>query len=155
MNQAFQINRSGRLQIGRMQLKLAVAAMSLSISLFGFGLEVPVFAQTSTDAQKAAPKQTKSGSDASSGLQGATEAQAKPLKGGEQFLGSIIEKRNAFKVKGIHQSIEIPSNFPVPTYPNNVSSTNFVNSTVGTPVASVSIITSDSPKMTYDWYQKR
>lgn len=106
--------------------------------------------------QPALSQVTKAGSsNEGTGLMGATEEQAKPLKGGEQFVGSIIEKREAFHVKGIKQTIAIPSNFPLQTYPNNVTSTNFVSATVGTPVAAVSLITRDQPKMVYDWYYKQ
>jgi hypothetical protein len=152
MNQVFRIICSRRLPIGLMPFKVAVAATALSTPVFVCycGLMVPVFAQAPATKQASG-----SSGNAPSGLLGATEAQAKPLKGAEQFVGSIIEKRNAFTVKGVHESIEIPSNFPVPTYPNHVSSTNFVTNKVGAPVASVFIITSDGPKTTYDWYQKR
>jgi hypothetical protein len=156
MNMVFRTICCRELPAGFMRIKIAFVALALSTVALDMEKQ-QVFAQASATAPQSVTKQTKAGSSANppSGLLGTTEAQAQPLKGGEQFVGSIIEKRNAFKVKGVRESIEIPSNFPVSTYPNNVTSTNFVNSTVGTPVASVVIITRDGPKIPYDWYQKR
>ena len=47
----------------------------------------------------------------------------------------------------------LPDNFPIPKYPQNVTKTNFVYSTKGLPAASANIVTSDTPQKVFDWYQ--
>jgi len=53
----------------------------------------------------------------------------------------------------IHVAKEIPVNFPIPSYPNNVVQSNFANSKKGHPTAAASIITKDQPQQVFQWYQ--
>jgi hypothetical protein len=55
-------------------------------------------------------------------------------------------------IPGLHLSKEIPVNFPVPTYPTNVSKKDFVNSTQGSPTAGMSLVTADDIATVFNWY---
>jgi hypothetical protein len=57
------------------------------------------------------------------------------------------------KIDGLQQSDEIPSNFPVPVYPGNVTSKHFVATTKGHPAAAATIITKDAADTAFAWYQ--
>ena len=54
---------------------------------------------------------------------------------------------------GVHRSDTVPSNFPIPVYKSNVTSTTFFNSTRGSASASLSITTKDKPDVVYQFYQ--
>lgn len=55
-------------------------------------------------------------------------------------------------IPGMHLSKEIPVNFPVPTYPTNVTKKDFVNSTKGSPTAGMSLVTADEIATVFNWY---
>lgn len=57
------------------------------------------------------------------------------------------------KVKGLQQSDEIPSNFPVPAYPSNVTSKHFTSTTTGHPAAAATMVTTDPAATALAWYQ--
>ncbi len=57
------------------------------------------------------------------------------------------------KVNGLRQSDEIPSNFPVPAYPSNVTSKHFASTTKGHPAASATMVTTDPAATAFAWYQ--
>ena len=61
--------------------------------------------------------------------------------------------RNGFRLPAMRLSTKIPANFPLPTYPKNVTRTSFMNSTKGSPTAAVTIVTKDAPRDVYAWYQ--
>lgn len=65
-----------------------------------------------------------------------------------------LKKLDEIKVPGLRFSQKIPSNFPVPPYTNKVTRKSFVNTTKGSPSASVNIITSDSARTVFKWYQQ-
>ena len=67
-------------------------------------------------------------------------------------LDKVMESK---QMKGVHHTTAIPTNFPIPKYPNNVLHTSFVNPTSGPPTAMVTIITKDPPKTALDWYQQQ
>ena len=62
-------------------------------------------------------------------------------------------KRDSFKIAGVHHTVKLPSNFPLPVYSSNVFDTNFANSVKGTPVAQAIIMTKDPAKTVFDWYK--
>jgi hypothetical protein len=80
---------------------------------------------------------------------------------GQSPSGTVVRKRMTpqeaqdllNKIPGMHFAKGIPTNFPVPTYPNNVTRTGFINSTKGPPSAGATIITKDSPQTVFNWYQ--
>jgi hypothetical protein len=47
-----------------------------------------------------------------------------------------------------------PSNFPIPPYSSNVTSTGFFNTTKGPPTAGGTISTKDQPQAVFDWYKR-
>jgi hypothetical protein len=55
-------------------------------------------------------------------------------------------------IKGLHFSQDIPINFPVPQYTSNVLKKAFLNTTKGTPRASVTIQTKDRCATVAQWY---
>lgn len=57
------------------------------------------------------------------------------------------------KIPGLKMSSKIPSNFPVPSYPSNVTETAFMHSTAGAPTASATVKTKDPPAAVFDWYK--
>jgi hypothetical protein len=65
----------------------------------------------------------------------------------QQQLHDILSR-----IPNVHMASQIPVNFPIPTYPNNVVRTNFSNSTKGTPTAAAMIVTRDQPKDVFQWY---
>jgi hypothetical protein len=56
-------------------------------------------------------------------------------------------------IPNVHFSKDIPVNFPIPTYPANVTRKTFSNSTKGIASAAATIFTKDSPDRVYQWYQ--
>lgn len=68
-----------------------------------------------------------------------------------------LEKAKNFekemKLPGMHYKNEVPDNFPLPSYRKNVTRTTFINSTQGSPTASLTIVTKDNPKEVFEWYQ--
>ncbi|HEY9717201.1 MAG TPA: hypothetical protein V6C69_07025 [Trichormus sp.] len=65
----------------------------------------------------------------------------------QQELHDILSR-----IPNVHMATQIPVNFPIPAYPNNVVRTNFSNSTKGTPTAAAMIVTRDHPKDVFQWY---
>ncbi|MCA9803636.1 MAG: hypothetical protein KC777_16805 [Cyanobacteria bacterium HKST-UBA02] len=62
-------------------------------------------------------------------------------------------KINNIRMPGVKMSDKIPTNFPIPTYPRNVTSTAFMHSTQGSSSATATICTTDPPAGVFDWYQ--
>jgi len=62
-------------------------------------------------------------------------------------------KINDIKMPGVKMSDKIPTNFPIPTYPRNVTSTAFMHTTQGSSAATATICTTDPPAGVFDWYQ--
>lgn len=77
-----------------------------------------------------------------------------PLAPSGAQAGRVRPKSGPVKVliPGMHLSKEIPINFPVPTYPTNVSKKDFVNSTKGSPTAGMSLVTADDIATVFNWY---
>lgn len=77
------------------------------------------------------------------------EAQFSP-----QRLKSHISAEDVFAtIKGARYTQGLPSNFPVPAYPNNVVNKFFTNSTSGAPNAAANITTKDPPSQVHQWYR--
>lgn len=74
---------------------------------------------------------------------------------GAEYAANVPKVMDGKKYPGLHHTTAIPTNFPLPKYPNHVISTNFVNSVKGTPVASLGIVTTDPPKTVFSWYQNQ
>ncbi len=81
------------------------------------------------------------------------EAAKEPSPERQKINEANVLKRDNLKVKGVHHTVQIPVNFPLPIYSTNVLSTNFSNSIKGTPVAAATIVTKDSAKIAFDWYK--
>lgn len=58
-------------------------------------------------------------------------------------------------IPGVRFAKELPLNFPIPPYKSNVEKTSFSHSTKGSPTAAATIITKDSAKTVFEWYQDR
>lgn len=76
-----------------------------------------------------------------------------PTSGAPQKPTKPVSKVPDLKIPGLKMSSKIPSNFPVPSYPSNVTETAFMHSTAGAPSASATIKTKDSPTVVFDWYK--
>ncbi len=63
------------------------------------------------------------------------------------------KKDSIIKSCGINTAQQMPVNFPIPSYPNNVTKTNFINSTKGSKSAAATILTKDPPNTVFQWYQ--
>ncbi|MBA4074064.1 MAG: hypothetical protein C0508_03420 [Cyanobacteria bacterium PR.023] len=72
---------------------------------------------------------------------------AQNLKVAKQKYDSVLTAAH------VNISPQIPRNFPVPPYTSNIVSTSFINSTKGSPTATVGISTKDSPESVFQWYQ--
>lgn len=64
----------------------------------------------------------------------------------------IREKYMAIAAKNLNFSDKWPVNFPLPKYTGNVVQTSWLNSTKGSPTASASLSSKDSPEMVYKFY---
>ncbi len=71
----------------------------------------------------------------------------------QKIVDALTAKRDSFKIAGVHHTVKLPSNFPLPVYSSNVFDTNFANSVKGTPVAQAIIMTKDPAKTVFDWYK--
>lgn len=94
----------------------------------------------------------------SANANGSQSANAKPLTNLQSAPRAVGQKaRTKYpSIKdfaGLHFSKSLPTNFPLPPYPNNVVSTNFSNSTAGQPTAAASIVTKDAAEVVFKWYQ--
>ncbi len=74
---------------------------------------------------------------------------AQNLKVAKQKYDSVLTAAH------VNISSQIPINFPVPPYTSNVVSTSFINSTKGSPTATVGITTKDSLDSVFQWYQAK
>jgi hypothetical protein len=74
---------------------------------------------------------------------------------GTEYAANVPKAMDAKNYPGMHHTTAIPSNFPLPKYPNNVIATNFVNPLAGSPVASLGMVTTDPPKTVFSWYQNQ
>lgn len=119
------------------------------MSLLGGG----VLSLTAIQAQNPMPSQP-SGQAGAAAVGGAGASATAPLAPiGAQPRG--VRRKFTSKtvlIPGLHLSKEIPVNFPVPTYPTNVSKKDFVNSTQGSPTAGMSLVTADDIATVFNWY---
>ncbi|MBP6745505.1 hypothetical protein KA344_09720 [bacterium] len=74
---------------------------------------------------------------------------AQNLKVAKQKYESVLTAAH------VNISSQIPINFPVPPYTSNVVSTSFINSTKGSPTATVGITTKDPLDTVFQWYQTK
>jgi hypothetical protein len=81
--------------------------------------------------------------------QSPTPKAPQPARSGQ----SKVVKPYVFNIPGLHYADDIPTNFPIPTYPSNVTSKHFLNTTTGSPSASANITTKDQVAVVYDWYK--
>lgn len=72
---------------------------------------------------------------------------AQNLKVAKQKYDSVLAAAH------VNITSQIPINFPVPPYTSNVVSTSFINSTKGSPTATVGITTKDPLDTVFQWYQ--
>lgn len=82
--------------------------------------------------------------------QGTAETAARPKMTAQE---AQQKAREIIRNLPLHLAKEIPTNFPVPTYPSNVLKTNFSNSIKGAPTAAATILTKDSPETAFEWYR--
>jgi hypothetical protein len=57
------------------------------------------------------------------------------------------------EIPNIRFASSMPSNFPLPTYTNNVTQTNFSSNTRGRPTAAAAVITTDPADRVCSWYK--
>jgi hypothetical protein len=91
---------------------------------------------------------------ASSNAQGTPQnaAQNQPVDQGSKKATAQSRNENVYRRIGIQHANQIPLNFPVPPYPNNVVKTDFLSTTKGNMSASASIFTKDSPASVFNFY---
>lgn len=119
------------------QVRWGKVSMATLITLpLWLGLNSPLYRCQPAYAQAPTPNPTQNGSS------GAGNNQARSPK---KFVSPPF-------VPNLHFSKEIPINFPVPIYSSNVLNKAFMNTTKGTPQASVSIQSKDSASTAYQWY---
>lgn len=70
----------------------------------------------------------------------------------EQLEAVQLRSIKQASVPGMKLLTTIPTNFPVPVYPSNVTRKAFAHSTKGQPTATASIQTGDAPDVVYRWY---
>lgn len=70
----------------------------------------------------------------------------------EQLEAVQLRSIKQANVPGMKLLTTIPTNFPVPLYPSNVTRKAFAHSTKGQPTATASLQTADAPDVVYRWY---